>query len=269
MVKQITSLANPLIKQIIALDTAGERRQTGIFAVEGLREIALALKAHYRIQTLLYCPQYTDALHLQNSIPYTGDTELIEVSAAVFEKIAYRKHVANAIALCETRPLLLESLILSANPLLIALETVEKPGNLGAILRTADAAGIDGLLLCNPQTDVFNPNVIRSSLGAVFTCPPAVCPSPEPFAYLPPLQLPIIAAALTPAAIPYHQIRFDQPCAIAFGSEAYGLSDEWLEQSDLQAIIPMWGEVNSLNVSVSAAILIYEALRQRIDDFRR
>ena len=265
MLKQITSLANPLVKQIIALETAGERKKSGIFAVEGLREIALALKARYRIQTLLYCPQYTDALHLQNSIPYPDDIELIEVSPAVFEKIAYRKHVPNAIALCETRPLLLENLILSANPLLIAVETVEKPGNLGAILRTADAAGIDGLLLCNPQTDVFNPNVIRSSLGAVFTCPIAVCTSTEAIAYLRQLQLPIIAAALTPSAKPCHQIHFEQPCAIAFGSEANGLSDEWLGQSDMQAIIPMWGEVNSLNVSVSAAIFIYEAQRQRME----
>lgn len=267
MPKQINSPANPLIKQVIALNAAGERKETGLFIVEGLRETALAIKAGYPITQILYCPRYTQENHLQTIAPpaFWQHVDLAEVSEAVFDKIAYRKQAPNVVAVCRTRPLPPENLLLSANPLVVILETVEKPGNLGAILRTADAAGIDALLLCDPQTDVFNPNVIRSSLGAVFTCPIAVCSSEDARTYLHSRHIRIISAALTPAAKPYQTADFTAPSALAFGSEAFGLSDFWLQQSDEQVIIPMWGEVNSLNVSVSAGILIYEAQRQRME----
>lgn len=267
MLKQINSPANPLIKQVIALNAAHERKKTGLFLVEGLRETELAFKAGYPIENLLYCPKYTQAEHLQNILPHTWlqQANVAEVSEAVFEKIAYRKQVPNVISLCQMQELPLQNLQLSVNPLLVVLETVEKPGNLGAILRTADAAGIDALLLCDPQTDVFNPNVIRSSLGAVFTCPIALCSTPEALAFLRKQHISIFAAALTPAAIPHHTGNYTAPCALAFGSEAFGLSEVWLQQSDEQVIIPMWGEVNSLNVSVSAGILMYEAQRQRMN----
>ncbi|QQS28937.1 MAG: RNA methyltransferase [Sphingobacteriales bacterium] len=265
MIKQITSLSNPLIKQVLSLETARERDKTGLFAVEGLREINLAQQANYFIQTLIYCPEYTGHEHLRQILSQSKNLEFVEVTKDVFEKIAYRKYVPNAIALCHSRPLLLQNLTLSANPLMVVVEAVEKPGNLGAILRTADAAGVDALVLCHPQTDVFNPNVIRSSLGAVFTCPVAVCTTDEAISFFRTNSLPIIAAAITPSAKPYHEQRLDMPCAIAFGSEAEGLSKEWLETSDHHAIIPMYGHVNSLNVSVSAAVFIYEAIRQRVE----
>ncbi|OWY23533.1 RNA methyltransferase [Sphingobacteriales bacterium UPWRP_1] len=267
MVKQINSPANPLIKQVIALNNAADRKETGLFLVEGLRETALALKAGYHAEHLLYCPKFTQAAHLEAVAPpaILQQADMAEVSEAVFEKIAYRKQAPNVVAVCRIRALPPENLQLSANPLLVVLETVEKPGNLGAILRTADAAGIDALLLCDPQTDVFNPNVIRSSLGAVFTCPVAVCSSQEAVTYLQKRHIRIISAALTPQAIPYHTANLTAPCALAFGSEAFGLSEQWLQLSDEQVIIPMWGQVNSLNVSVSAGILIYEAQRQRME----
>lgn len=263
MIKQISSLSNPLVKQITALETAHERRQTGLFTIEGLREIELACKAGYNMQTLLYCPQYTQPQHLQPIEPFLQNTELIETSAPVFEKLAYRKHIPNAIAIAATKPLLPNRLTLSANPLVVVIDNVEKPGNLGAILRTADAAAIDALLVCNPQTDVYNPNVIRASLGAVFTCPIAVCSAADAIAFLSSLHLAVYAAALTPQAVNYQILPLHNPCALLFGSEAYGLSPMWLQAAHAHAIIPMFGEVNSLNVSVSAGIFIYEALRQR------
>lgn len=267
MPKQINSPANPLIKQVVALNTAAERKETGLFLVEGLRETALALKAGYHAEYLFYCPQFTQTSHMECIAPQATlqQVNMAEVSEAVFDKIAYRKQAPNVVAICRTRPLPPDDLQLSANPLLVVVETVEKPGNLGAILRTADAAGIDALLLCDPQTDIFNPNVIRSSLGAVFTCPVAVCNNLNALAYLNSHHLHLFSAALTPQAIPYHSANFTAPCAIAFGSEAFGLSGFWLQHANEQVIIPMWGQVNSLNVSVSAGILMYEAQRQRME----
>jgi TrmH family RNA methyltransferase len=185
-----------------------------------------------------------------------------ELSKAVFEKIAYRDNSDGLIALVVPRDLKPDALILSTNPIVLVLESVEKPGNLGAILRTADAADIDAIIVCDPQTDIYNPNVIRSSLGCIFTKQVVTCTTAEANLFLKKKGIKTFAAALA-ATISYHETDFTCPCAIIMGSEANGLTDTWLNNADAKIKIPMFGKVDSLNVSTSAAILVFEAKRQR------
>jgi TrmH family RNA methyltransferase len=265
MHKQITSPQNPLIKQIAALGAKPrDRREQGLFVAEGLREVELALRSSYEAEALLFEEAVTPLPIVEALVKYgaASPAELIGTNAVVFEKIAYRTGVPNVVAVFRTKTPSLADLRLSECPLLLVMEAVEKPGNLGAMLRTADAAGVDAVLVCDPHTDIFNPNCIRASLGAIFTVPVVAASSEEAVAFLRSKQIKIMATWLE-AAKPLYTADLRQPLAFVLGAEATGISQCWVEQADERLIIPMNGQVDSLNVSASAAVVLFEAVRQR------
>ncbi|WP_373517190.1 TrmH family RNA methyltransferase [Pricia sp.] len=263
--KQISSLQNPLIKKISVLqDKSRERKKSGLFVLEGLRELQLAIKGNYTLDTVLYQGdliskdvlfQMLDALVPQSNI--------VGISKEIYAKLAYRKTTEGLLALAHCKPHALNELVIpSKNPLILIAEAPEKPGNIGALLRTADAAGLDAVIIANPKSDMYNPNIIRSSVGCVFTNNIAVGNTFETISYLKENNVACYCAALT-ALKNYTEVDFKTPSAIVVGTEATGLSQEWLDASEQNIIIPMMGEIDSMNVSVSAAILIFEARRQR------
>ena len=256
----ITSHHNPKIKSLIALDKPRERKKQCLFVIEGKKEISLALAANYKIGNLFFCEE----LITRNEVERLKieDKLLIPVSREVFDKIAVRENSGGIVAVAEQKVHRLDEIKLSTNPLILVLEAVEKPGNLGAILRTADAAGIDAVVICDPQTDFYNSNVIRSSLGCVFTNQIAAATSEETIAWLVKNNIKIYCTYLR-ASKPYHEIDFSKPSAIVLGTEAIGLSDVWIRQSNNNIIIPMGGKIDSMNVSTAAAVVIFEAKRQR------
>ena len=191
-----------------------------------------------------------------------GNTQCFEVNSQVFNKITYRQNNEGILAVMQAENLILNDIKLSDLPLIIVLEAVEKPGNLGAVLRTADAVGADAVIVCDPQTDIYNPNVIRSSLGCVFTKQIAVCSSEEAFQWLKRNNIEPIAASLSATKLHFNT-NMNKPVAFIMGTEASGLTDFWLQNTKTQVMIPMLGKIDSLNVSASPAILVYEALRQK------
>lgn len=263
--KQISSLQNTLIKQIVLLrEKSRERRKQGLFIVEGKRELALAIKAGYEIKSLLYYPGILSNKEALGSIANSKiKPELIEVSEAVYQKLAYRDSTEGVIAVVKVKDHALENLVLpNQKALILVAEAPEKPGNIGALLRTADAADLDAVLIANPKGDLYNPNIIRSSVGCIFTNNIGTGSTSEILAFLKKRNIRILCAALS-ASESYIKTDFTEACAIVVGTEATGLSEEWLEASTQNIIIPMEGEIDSMNVSVSAAILIFEAKRQR------
>ncbi len=263
---RITSPTNPRIKKILELqDKSRSRRNDNMFVIEGPREILLAVSGRYRIESLYFCPELINTQEAKDAIQKAGNAEQIELSLAVFEKIAYRKSTGGLIAVALMKPQGLEDLKLGKNPLVLVCEGVEKPGNLGALLRTADAAHIDALIVCDPKADFYNPNVIRSSVGCVFTQPVAAASSEDTIAWLRQNRIKIYATALT-ASVRYDTVNFKNASAIVMGTEATGLTELWLEASDQNIIIPMQGVIDSMNVSAAAAVVVFEAARQR--DFR-
>lgn len=265
----ITSLQNPLVKRVVRLRDRKHREAEGVMLIEGGNELALALTGGVQPVTVFHCPELSrSTLHPPRLMP---STEIIEVSRAVFEKIAYRENpdgwLAIAPALRRGLAVLDDIVSRASNALLLVVVGVEKPGNLGAMLRTADAAGVDALIVCDPATDLGNPNVVRASRGTLFTVPVAQAMSTETLNWLQALNTRIVAG--TPnASTNYTDVDLRGPVAIAMGAEDEGLSDEWLRHADVQVRIPMVGKVNSLNVSASAALLLYEAVRQRNPDRR-
>ena len=259
--KQITSVQNPYIKSLIQLqEKAKIRKQTGTFLVEGQREIELALKGGYEIESILICyelGQLSENLNIRKS-----EIELIEISKEVYQKLAYRDTTEGILAVLKTKSLALSNLKLSKNPLILVGESLEKPGNVGAILRTADAANVDAVILANPKSDVYNPNIVRSSVGCLFTRQIAVGTTEEVIAYLKSHNINIYSATLQDAT-EYHTQNFTMPTALVVGTEATGLSEKWRTESNKNIIIPMQGVIDSMNVSVAAAILLFEAKRQR------
>ncbi len=232
--------------------------------VEGYDELALALASGLKPRELFCCPQlFREAAkgELLERARQSG-AEIIEVSSRVFEKIAYRENPDGWLAIVPAIHRTLADLQLGANPLLIVAEAVEKPGNLGAILRSSDAAGVDGLILCDPTIDLGNPNVVRSSRGALFTLPVAEASSEEALAWLRERKIAIVAATPEANAL-YTEVNLRGPVAIVVGTEKEGLSAVWREGTDVAARIPMVGRVNSLNVAVAATLFAYEAIRQR------
>ena len=260
--ERITSLKNPRIKQIAQLSKARERQKLGLIAMEGAREIGLAIDAGYQIDTLYLCPEiyanseYPDLIH---RIP---SQKVIEIAPSVFEKLAYREGSDGLFAIIRPKNHDLSSIILPPNPFIIVLEAVEKPGNLGAVLRTADAGKVDAVIICDPLTDIYNPNAIRSSIGCIFTVPIGICTSMEALQWMKANKIKSFAAELK-ASNWYHECDFKVPSAIIMGTEADGLTDFWLNKADSRIKIPMRGKIDSLNVSVSTAILTFEAMRQR------
>jgi RNA methyltransferase, TrmH family len=256
----ITSPQNPKIKNILALEKARERRNQNVLIIEGIKELSLAILANYKVNSVFFCPDIIDENELLGIVKH--EQLLIPVQKAVFEKIAYRESTGGIIAVAEQKVHHLDQIKLSAQPLVLVLESVEKPGNLGAILRTADAAGVDAVIICDPQTDFYNPNVIRSSVGCVFTNQVAAATSAETLAWLHQNQIKIFNTYLQ-ASKPYHQVDFTVPCAIVMGTESTGLSDLWVKNGDTNIIIPMQGKIDSMNVSTAAAVVVFEAKRQR------
>ncbi len=261
-IKLITSTQNPFIRQLTQLiDKSRERRKNGTFLIEGAREISLALKGHYTIETILFYPEIVSLEQVNSLIDQTTNT--IEISKEVHQKLAYRETTEGILAVAKAKDHSINHLSFNTNaPLILVAEAPEKPGNIGAILRTADAANVDAVIIANPKTDLYNPNIIRSSVGCVFTKQMATGSTSEIIDFLKEKNINIYCAALQ-ASKNYHTQDFTEPSAIVVGTEATGLSDEWLKNSKQNIIIPMQGEIDSMNVSVAAGILIFEARRQR------
>ena len=252
-------MQNPKIKQLLALQQkSAERRRSGLFVVEGCRELQHCIEAGYEVDTVFCCHDILDQpLELAGQSP-----RLLEVSREVYEKIAYRGGTEGVVAQVRTRQLRLTDLQLGPQPLLMVVESVEKPGNLGAILRSADAAAADAVIVCDPLTDLFNPNLIRSSVGAFFSVPCVACSSQECIAFLKLHGVRILTAQLQDSHL-YYDTDMRVATALVMGTEATGLTNQWRQAADAHIRIPMWGRIDSLNVSVSAAILLFEAVRQR------
>jgi RNA methyltransferase, TrmH family len=260
MVKQITSAQNPFIKSLVLLqEKAKARKQSGIFLIEGMREIELALKGNYELETLLIC---NDALDSSFDLSIFQPYNPIEISKEVYQKLAYRDTTEGIIAVAKTKSLSLADLQLPENPLILVMEAIEKPGNIGAMLRTCDAANVDAVIIANPKTDLYNPNIVRSSVGCLFTNQIATGSTEEVIKFLNKKNITIFAATLQNSQF-YHQQDYTTPTALVVGTEATGLSEAWRENAIQNIIIPMQGEIDSMNVSVASAILLFEAKRQR------
>lgn len=252
----LTSASNPKIKKLVALQQkASERRESSLFVVEGRRELRHCLEAGYEADTIFICPEIAGDIVLP-------DCRICEVGRELYSRIACRESTEGIIAEIRCREDSLDDLTLGVNPLIAVLESVEKPGNIGAVLRTCDASGADALLICDPKADIFNPNLIRASLGAVFTVPCIACSSAEAIAFLKRNGIRILTAQLQDSSV-YYDYDMRGPTAIVMGTESIGLSRQWREAADAHIMIPMHGRLDSLNVSVSAAILLYESVRQR------
>ena len=287
MVEHITSAQNPKIKELLALQEKSRlRRERGLFVVEGRRELEHSIAAGFTVDTVFYCPSiYGDVLpgrgghgflgaesltpsgecSLQPTAPSDLATvfpRIVEVTPELYGKIAYRGGTEGIMAEVRARELTLEELRLGPEPLIVVLESVEKPGNLGAVLRSADAAGADAVIVCDPLTDLYNPNLIRSSLGGIFTVPCVAADSASAIAWLKAHGIRILTAQLQDS-VWYYDSDMKRGTAIVIGTESTGLTGIWREAADEHIRIPMLGRLDSLNASVSAAILLFEAVRQR------
>lgn len=272
----ITSLQNPRVKEVTALQSSSSlRREKGLFVVEGLREVERCLESGFRLRSVFYCPSVCRHISSCDSfrrshVPTPSEgVRVFEVSEAVYGKMAYRGGTEGILAVvygnAGDRSLEALDRVLSGDtsaPLIVVVESVEKPGNLGAMLRTADASGVSAVLICDPHTDLYNPNLIRASLGGVFTRNIAVCSSEEAIAWLKARGISILTAQLQDSEL-YYDTDMTRPTALVFGTEADGLTDIWRRAADAHIRIPMLGRIDSLNVSASMAVLCYEALRQR------
>jgi len=248
-----------MVKRAQALREASERRGLGMTVIDGAREIKRAFEAGITLGQVFYVKGRQEALLKQLT---AKKIECVELSSQVMGKLAYGERHEGIIALAKTPLLALKDLKLSKEPLVVVLESLEKPGNLGAVLRTCDGVGVEAVLVCDPKTDVYNPNVIRSSTGVIFSIPLVCAGSSEISLFLKSKKIKICAA--TPSAQKlYTQVNYKGAWALAFGSEEKGLSDFWLKLAETTVKIPMNGRADSLNVSTSAAIILYEALRQR------
>lgn len=265
MHKFISSLQNPGVRRILQLqEKARTRKKENVFVVEGVREIELAIKGGYEVQELYYTSDLFPSEKFENLRVILPDAvQVTELSAEVYGKIAYRGSTEGVIAIVTAKDLLLKDIVLkNENPLILVAEAPEKPGNIGALLRTADAAAVDAVLIANPKTDMFNPNIVRSSVGCLFTNNIATGSTKEIVGFLKENGVNIYAAALQ-ASKNYSSVDFTTSSAIIVGTEATGLSEEWLKNSTQNILIPMQGEIDSMNVSVAAGILVFEAKRQR------
>ncbi len=245
---------------VLLQEKAKARKQSGTFLIEGQREIELALKGNYELETVLFLPE----LISENAINKLTkkQIELIEISKEVYQKLAYRDTTEGILAIAKTKSLELKNLKLSNNPLILVAESPEKPGNIGALLRTADAANLDAVIIANPKSDLYSPNIVRSSVGGLFTNQIATGTTTEVIAYLKEKNINFYCATLQNSTF-YHTQDYTKPTALVVGTEAIGLSEEWRKEATQNIIIPMQGEIDSMNVSVAAAILIFEAKRQR------
>ncbi len=286
-IETITSAQNRKVKELLTLvEKSKARSAAGLFVVEGQRELGHCLDAGFIPETLFICG---DVMAVQNNAVNGAKTGhfaeniegkdgldalvakaealnprlgVVQIPAFLYEKVAYRGSTEGIIAEVHSVPRSLEDLRLGESPLVMVLESVEKPGNLGAVLRSADAAGADAVIVCDPLTDIWNPNLIRSSVGAVFSVPVAVCTSADAIAFLKERGIRILTAQLQDSEW-YYDTDMTGATALVMGTESTGLTQAWRDSADAHIKIPMLGRLDSLNVSVSAAVLLYEAVRQR------
>ena len=241
-------------------EKAKARKQSGTFLIEGQREIEIAIKGGYEIEIVLFLSEIISETQINKLT--NKPIELIEISKEIYQKLAYRDTTEGILAVAKTKSMLLSDLELSENPLILVAEAPEKPGNIGALLRTADAANLDGVIIANPKSDLYNPNIVRSSVGCLFTNQIATGTTDEIIAFLKERKINIYCATLQNSTS-YHTQDYTKPTALVVGTEATGLTEEWQNAATQNIIIPMQGEIDSMNVSVAAAILIFEAKRQR------
>ena len=271
-IETVTSAQNPKIKELLALQEKSRlRREKNLFVVEGKRELGHCMDAGHLVRTLFTCPEIcseqdieeiSEKILSQGPLPGQCQPSVIEVPAALYSKMAYRGGTEGLIAEAVMRPCGLENLKIKENPLIVVLESVEKPGNLGAVLRSADSAGADAVIVCDPLTDLYNPNLIRASIGAIFSIPTVAVSSAMAIDWLKTNRIQILTAQLQDSEL-YYDTDMTGGTAIVMGTESTGLTDIWRQNADRHIRIPMLGQLDSLNVSVSAAILLYEAVRQR------
>jgi len=268
----ITSLQNPLIKRIVAFKDKKHREREGVFLIEGEKEILHALSQGISLETLIYCSDLLRFNKDLNTIEHineylmggqSGQVKLVEADQRVYAKIAYRDKAEGLVAIAHLPKRDIEEMLLAQNPLILVIWGVEKPGNLGALLRTADGAGTDAVIVCNEGgVDLYNPNVVRGSLGALFTVPTYEMSLANTLDWLRQKQVTIVLTSPN-ATMDYTQPDYTGPVALVLGSEKQGLPELLLQQNTTQVKIPMLGRMDSLNVSCSGAILLYEVLRQR------
>lgn len=286
-IETITSAQNRKVKELLTLvEKSKARSAAGLFVVEGQRELGHCLDAGFIPETLFICGEVMAVQNNAVNVAKTGHLAeniegkdgldaliakaealnprlgVVQIPAFLYEKVAYRGSTEGIIAEVHSVPRSLEDLRLGERPLVMVLESVEKPGNLGAVLRSADAAGADAVIVCDPLTDIWNPNLIRSSVGAVFSVPVAVCTSADAIAFLKERGIRILTAQLQDSEW-YYDTDMTGATALVMGTESTGLTQAWRDSADAHIKIPMLGRLDSLNVSVSAAVLLYEAVRQR------
>lgn len=261
---RITSTANPRIKQALRLREAKYRKEQGRFLIDGRRELLAAIAAGVKVHQAFYSPDLPSIASLQQTLAAlrVQGAELLEVSAAVMQRLAYGDRTQGVVAVAEARALRLEQLSLARPALVAVLEGLEKPGNVGAVIRSADAAGVSAVLLADPATDIYNPNCIRASLGTVFHVPVGVAEGEEIESWLARQRFRLFAARVD-AALTYTQADLRGEVAVVLGSEAHGLTMRWRGPGVTGIRLPMCGHADSLNVAAAAAVLFYEALRQR------
>jgi TrmH family RNA methyltransferase len=263
MIEKITSPQNSGVKRVARLRAKKGRDAKNLTIVEGVREVRQAIGAGLRFACAYVCSEGIYRCPPEIVAELEGaKVKVFEASCSVYGKIAYGDRTEGVLALVEPRELRLTDLKLSEKPLVVVLESVEKPGNLGAVLRTCDGAGVDALIVCDERTDIHNPNVVRASLGTIFSVPTVSCSSREAVDFLKARGIRSFATVVQAGQF-YYDTNLRQPCAIVLGSEQEGLSEFWLKNADEKVRIPMLGKADSLNVSVSAAVMIYEGVRQR------
>lgn len=256
MILDITSPSNPKIKWLRSLHNNSTRKKEAVFLVEGAKEIAMALDGGYQPHSFFLAPE------IAGEVKDMGNENMFTISQDCFEKVAYRKGSDGLLAVFHAKSKKLSELTFKENPLFIIIESVEKPGNLGAIIRTADGSGADAVIVCDEKTDVFNPNAIRASVGTLFTTQVTTASNDVVYDFLQKHEITTYGAILSKDSKLYNEQDFTRPTAIILGTEHDGLSKFWQERVE-PIIIPMNGVNDSLNVSNAAAILAYEALRQR------
>lgn len=256
----ITSLKNPKIKLAQDLREKRDRDRNQLFLIEGFRELTRALKGGVEIETLFYCPELFLGSNESNILD--ACPRKLETSWQVFHKISYRDRPDGLLAIAKIKRKTLKDIPLKKPPFLLVAEAIEKPGNLGTLLRSSDAVGIDGVIVVDKCTDIFNPNVVRSSVGTLFTIPVVEATGDETIEFLRKNDIQIVST--TPSATSeYTDVDLTKPIAIVVGTEQLGLSDKWLDQADIKVRIPMLGVADSLNVATATTLMLYEALRQR------
>ncbi|OGN63883.1 MAG: rRNA methyltransferase [Chlamydiae bacterium RIFCSPHIGHO2_12_FULL_49_9] len=258
---KITSLQNPKIKDAVKLQDRRARKETDLFLIEGYRELKRAIDSGRKIETLFFCRDFFLGTNEDELIDAAGN-RAIECTKEVFAKLSYRDRPDGLLAVSPQIHLHLIDIPSMKNPFLLIAESIEKPGNLGTILRSADAAGVDAVIVCDPTTDIHNPNVVRSSVGTLFTLLVIEAKSEEALVFLKENKIEV-AAATPHAKVEFTEANLKGPLAIVVGTEQYGLSETWMKAADILVRIPMLGVADSLNVASATTLLLYEAIRQR------